>query len=73
MHPQDKHHRQSDAGRDPERAERAPSGRADPAASSAERLQRILEHAPDFILQVDRTGHIAYINRVYSPYSVEQV
>jgi len=46
-------------------------GNALPA--SAERLRSIIEHAPDIILQVDRQGQITYINRAYSPYSVDKV
>jgi PAS domain S-box-containing protein len=74
MHPQDDLKRQPNRRDDPSaRAHGTVVEGVEGADSPAERLQRILEHAPDFILQVDRSGNISYINRVYSPYSVEQV
>ncbi len=37
------------------------------------RLTSILEHVTDFVLQIDEQGRITYINRIYPPYTREQV
>lgn len=40
---------------------------------SRERLEHILEHVPDIVMQIDEQGRIAYINRLYPPYTIDQV
>ena len=38
-----------------------------------ERLTRILEYLPDIVMEIDDQGQIVYINRLYPPYTREQV
>ena len=56
--------------RDSRLGEAAP---ADKGPITLARLTSILEHLTDFVLQIDEQGRIAYINRIYPPYTREQV